>query len=215
METSNFITATEEWPGGGCYTSKQDACLRILVSDGAGTRAILYASPTGSVLLTSHSLTLSRFPQLIPGATFRYVKEENRTDRLEGDDEEKILFLAKHDEGIANIDRSQHSAVQETEAFLDRVYDLENKGQARHAIDVIFQHMNSLLMKRRFSDCDDILSKTELRSISPMLMAAFLTITAAARKDLTNRPVFFANVRLLVEADRGTEAANRLLVGLR
>ena len=219
MEASNIITSTRESLGGSFCTSKQDANFHILVSDGSGTRAIMYASATGGVVITSQSWTSSRFPQFIPGARIRYIKEESRTDRFEGVGEEKLLlvdrFLAKHDGGVAHMEHSQHDIDQETEAFLDRVYGLQSKGQARHAIDVVFQHMNRLLMEGRFEDCDEILSRVELRRIPPMIMAAFLTITAAARKELKNRPVFFENVRLLVEAERGPEDAKRLLVGLR
>ena len=198
-----------ELPGMVHRPPKPETQSYIAVSTGVETRAIVFVFPPNVVVLTSPNSTSAQ--------TLR--EAGSGTEDSESNGEGEFIFVdpyrSKYDGSVADVDGPNYSIDQETEAFLGRVYDLESKGQARHAIDVIFQHMNSLLMERRFDDCNEILRKTELRRISPMLMAAFLTITAAARKELKNRPVFFENVRLLVEAERGPEDAKRLLVGLR
>lgn len=123
------------------------------------------------------------------------------------------LFHLSEVEGDA-ADPDLDDVNKEIEAFLDRVYDMVKKDQSRRAIDVIFLQMNTLLMGEKFKVCNTILSAIDLRNIPPMLMTSFLTITAAARKKLLYRPIFYRNVRRLVEAERGTAGADRLLVGL-
>lgn len=98
--------------------------------------------------------------------------------------------------------------------FLDSVYSLAKQGKEDHAIDVIFEYVNSLLVQREFKSCDELLAEVNIEKIPPVLMVSFLTITAAAKPKLKNRDRFFKLVWGMVARQRGQDAADRLLDGL-
>ncbi len=103
---------------------------------------------------------------------------------------------------------------QTADALTEILYGLARSGGERRAIDVIFMIVNNHLMSEQFSDVDELLERIDLTKLTPVLMAAVLAITAAARDKLSNRAAFYERVRAIVEAERGTEGADRLLVGL-
>ena len=98
--------------------------------------------------------------------------------------------------------------------LLTTIYGLDQQRDEDHAIDVIFERMNSLLVEGRFNVCDRILAEVDLAKIPPVLMVSLLTITAAARTKLKHRAQFFSHVQAALARQRGAKAANRLLAGL-
>jgi hypothetical protein len=99
--------------------------------------------------------------------------------------------------------------------FCEEIYRLAEKDK-KTAIDFIFDRINNLLMAGDFDECCEILDKTQTEKLPPMLLVALLTITAAARKQLIpHRDQFFVRAYANIEAERGKEATDRLLVGLK
>jgi len=76
-----------------------------------------------------------------------------------------------------------------TEDFLDQVY--LNTDQRDLCMDLIFDHINDLLLQGDFETCDEILEQLEIDKLSPCLMISFLTITVAARSKLKERNNLF------------------------
>ncbi len=138
---------------------------------------------------------------------------EERNDaiwaRVFGDDEPWLdVEVDRQGEG------DDQDAASEFSVFFDEVCGLAGRGEEDRAIDVIFEHVNSLLIEGRFEACDRILAEVEIARIPPVLMISFLTITAAAKPQLHNRDSFFRNVAGVIARERGARAAERLLDGL-
>lgn len=96
--------------------------------------------------------------------------------------------------------------------WLDQAAALEKAGKKEQSLDVIFNHLDDLLIASKFAECD-----AELLSIAPDMMSnaqllTVLTATAGAKEHLRNRGVFYGRVKLILEA-RGADS-KRLLVGL-
>lgn len=108
----------------------------------------------------------------------------------------------------------EEGSTGEANAFLDTVYDFVKRQKEDHAIDVIFEYINQLLVERRFEACDRILGDVEIARIPTVLMVSFLTITAAAKSKLRNRRRFYKSVERFVALERGNKAAQHLLDGL-
>ena len=153
-------------------------------------------------------MSLSTFKPPIPT-----TGSEERNDaiwaRVFGDDEPWL---------DVEVDRQGESddqnAACDFSTFLDEVYGLAGNGEEDRAIDVIFEHVNGLLIEGRFDVCDRILAEVDIARIPPVLMISFLTITAAAKPQLHNRDSFFRNVAGVIARERGERAAERLLNGL-
>lgn len=202
-----------------CYGPEKMAKWYVAVSGVPTALALRDAVPPIVVKVISPNSTSAPSIDPILSASLVYVEEKNRAEEFQAPGEARIPgtdspFQFSCVEGNA-ADPDLDDVSEDIEAFLDRVYDLAEKSQSRRAIDVIFLHMNTLLMDGKFHVCDRILSEVDLQKIPPMLMTSFLTITAAARKKLPHRPMFYRNVRRLVEAKRGPASADRLLVGLK
>lgn len=133
-------------------------------------------------------------------------------DALSTSEEELTPFLR------LNIERDSfdegRESTSEISAFLDTVYDFSRRGKEDHAIDVIFEYMNNLLVERQFEACDRILGEVDIARIPTVLMVSFLTITAAAKAKLKSRRRFYKLVERLVAKERGEKATQRLLDGL-
>lgn len=114
----------------------------------------------------------------------------------------------------ADICNEDEGSTSEISAFLDTVYDFAKRDKEDHAIDVILEYMNNLLVEGQFEACDRILGEVDIARIPPVLMVSFLTITAAAKTRLKNRNTFLKVVRRVVARERGEKAAERLLDGL-
>ena len=59
--------------------------------------------------------------------------------------------------------------------FLDKVYGFADDNKYREAIDIIFQHINTLLLGKDFYEVNEILGEIDLTQLPPVLMISFLT----------------------------------------
>ena len=131
---------------------------------------------------------------------------------IHGFEAELTPFLQLDIEGDS-FDEDQGST-SEISAFLDTVYDFSKRRKEDHAIDVIFEYINNLLVEGHFETCDRILGEVDIARIPTVLMVSFLTITAAAKAKLKNRRRFYKLVERVVARERGAKATQRLLDGL-
>lgn len=99
-------------------------------------------------------------------------------------------------------------------AWLLDVYSLEHQQEREAAIDLVFDKIDELLREAAFDRCDEILQSVDVQRLSTSLMVAFLSITLAAKKELSSRAALVGRI----EARLGELEPHRLeglLVGLR
>ena len=121
-----------------------------------------------------------------------------------------LVRQLRGDDALGSPDEKE----DEVQSFLNHLDDLIQNEEPRRAIDAIFQQFNALLLAGNFDLCDKILAKVDLERVPPLLLASFLTITAAAKDKLPYRATFYREARRRVEAQRGSDGADRLLSGL-
>lgn len=98
--------------------------------------------------------------------------------------------------------------------WLDDVYSKVAAGVPDDAIDILFDHIDDLLIEGRFSECEDVLMMIDPKRLDTNLLVAALSITKAAADRLPSRVRFVQRVehRLTELAPERLEA---LLGGLR
>jgi hypothetical protein len=97
--------------------------------------------------------------------------------------------------------------------WLNDVYSLVYEGKPDAAIDVLFEHVDDLLLADNFPGCDAMLKTIDIKRLDTNLMVAVLSVTRRASDDLHERSAF----RRRVEARLRTldpERATRLLPAL-
>jgi hypothetical protein len=82
------------------------------------------------------------------------------------------------------------------------------------AMRFVYRYFYSLRKEKNYRLCDRILEDVGARQLPPVVLTAFLTITAPLRKELPHRTAFYASARVSIESVRGADATSRLLVGL-
>ena len=120
----------------------------------------------------------------------------------------KTVFFISDRGGSIPSDEMQEQVNQST---LDYVYVIAEAGFVREALDAVFQRMNALLTSGKFTVADKMLAQADVERLSPTLLVGFLSITLASSKFLIERPQFYAKVNARIRAERGPEAAARLL----
>lgn len=98
------------------------------------------------------------------------------------------------------------------EDFLDRARRVEDIGRTDSALDVIYNHVDDMLLAGKFLDIDARLASTDCDKYSVDLLLALLTITYAAKSRLPHRSDFFARAEKSIR-DRGALEGG-LLYGL-
>jgi hypothetical protein len=82
------------------------------------------------------------------------------------------------------------------------------------AMRFVYRRFYSLRKEQNYRLCDCILEDVDAARLPPIVLIAFLTITAPLRNQLSNRIAFYARARAAIDSVRDPKAAYRLLVGL-
>jgi hypothetical protein len=99
--------------------------------------------------------------------------------------------------------------------FLECVYDEIDLGSRRSAMKYVFKRFNQLLAADKFADADYILSHTQPHRLDVDTALSFLTITFAARHQLTRRAELYDLIYDRICELVGREKTDRLLTRLR
>lgn len=102
----------------------------------------------------------------------------------------------------------------EVKAFLDRVYQFEQRAETTAGIDYIFSSLNEMLATGDAEMCDSILASVDINRLKTDLLLSFLTITFAGRERLPSRRRYYAKARRQIARDVGWCEARRLLSAL-
>ena len=80
-------------------------------------------------------------------------------------------------------------------SFLASVYELCGDGKEDTDLDVIFDHIDDLLIAGEFARVECVLALVDVTRLSTDAMVGFLSITLAAKSKLPYRRAFVAMVR--------------------
>jgi len=97
--------------------------------------------------------------------------------------------------------------------WLGDVYSLVDRKRPDEAVDILFDHVDDLLIAGQFTKCDELLQTIDLKRLDANLIVAVLSITLAAAEHLPYRERLLVRVkeRLSIIASGRVE---RLLSGL-
>jgi hypothetical protein len=99
-------------------------------------------------------------------------------------------------------------------AFLDQLAALLRQGQEDSALRLIYHSLYEFRRAERYGLCDCLLRQVNVDALPPVLLIAFLTMTAPLKDRLSHRAGFYQAVRAAIAEARGAEAAQKALVGL-
>lgn len=99
--------------------------------------------------------------------------------------------------------------------FLSRLNRLiEEQEKERLVMRMIYNNLYRFRMDEEYGLCDRILEQLDVRRLTPSLLAAILTVTAAIRDYLQQRAAFFKRAMEEIVRVRGEQAAKQILIGL-
>ena len=105
-------------------------------------------------------------------------------------------------------DRNPAGRVGDTDAtdFLARADRLDRLGRTDSALDLIYSHIDEMLLAGNFTEVDNRLVSAKCNVYSVDVLLALLTITYAAKRRLPHRQEFYARVeRSIRERDEWEE----------
>ena len=88
------------------------------------------------------------------------------------------------------------------EDFFDRARRLDDLGRTDSALDVVYNHVDEMLLAGKFSEVDGRLSSTECDEYSVDLLLALLTITYAAKRHLPRSTTVLCSSRAVDSGER-------------
>ena len=88
----------------------------------------------------------------------------------------------------AAAETEPHKDTVSAPIWLDTVYSLVARGAPDDAIDVLFDHVDDLLITGEFRRCNDLLHAVDLARLDTDLLVALLSITLPAAPHLRDRP---------------------------
>jgi hypothetical protein len=86
-----------------------------------------------------------------------------------------------------------------TEAMLDGVIRLAQKGRLDTALDLIYDKIDDLFLAGQFEEVDSLLGKIDIRGSSVDILLGFLTATLPAKSRLPSRAPFFHKVEIFLQ----------------
>src|SRR5262249_24116193 len=100
-------------------------------------------------------------------------------------------------------------------AFLSDLYRLVEQGQQRAAMQALYSYLYDLRMRGEDGVSGRILEDMDIGRLPPALLVAVLTVTRPLKDPLREkRSSFYERTRAAITTLRGSEAAERILVGL-
>jgi hypothetical protein len=101
-----------------------------------------------------------------------------------------------------------------TQEICTLIYELLKNGQEELALDFILDEFNTLLLLYKYEQCDEILRVLDINQLTSTLAIGILTITAAAKEKLKQRPAIFILIRDMLNNTRSENVVDNLLKGL-
>jgi len=128
---------------------------------------------------------------------------------------QKLLATLKGWFGIQSAlsgDASQ--PVGSVEELIIRLESMSRAGKLDAALDLVFDHVDELLLAGRFPDVNRLLLGVPVEKLDPAILIGFLTITGPARTALDARPAFAERVQAQLRESMPPEELARVMVGL-
>ena len=107
---------------------------------------------------------------------------------------------------------AEETSATAKEDFLNRARRLQHHGRLNSALDVVYNHVDEMLLAGMFPELDDRLVSINCDDYSVDLLLAMLTITHAAKSHLPHRKDFYNRVEDSIR--RRGELEDGLLYGL-
>lgn len=98
--------------------------------------------------------------------------------------------------------------------WLGDVYSLVRRNQPDAAVDILFRHVDDMLLKDEFSRCNALLRAIDLKRLDTNLIVAVLSITVEVSSQLSYRSRFVGRAEKRLQ-ELAPERVERLLSGLR
>lgn len=123
-------------------------------------------------------------------------------------------FLFEVAKRLTGTDENQlRSIPEDAPIWLGDVYSLVARQRPDDAVDILFDHIDDLLLAGRFAHCDELLRAVDLARLDTNLIVAVLSITLMAAEHLPYRARFFERARRRL-AILAPDRVERLLSGL-
>lgn len=171
--------------------------------------------PDSGVLKSDWRLPLSLGKEIeLSARALQFAAEQGNAEWLDASVAEAIDRLVSRG-GIREAPRERVSpspCSSPTEDFLDRARRLDELDRTDSALDVIYNHVDEMLLAGRFAEIDGRLASVDCDRYSVDLLLALLTISHAAKRHLPQRPNFHTRAEKSIR-DRG-QWEDGLLLGL-
>jgi hypothetical protein len=99
-------------------------------------------------------------------------------------------------------------------AWLQRIYRLSGEEHIRPAVGLVLDMLDDLLYAGNLARCDEILKLADVTQMAVPVVLAFLTVTAPARSELSERDNFSKRARERLLQLRPKEKVDALLLRL-
>jgi hypothetical protein len=128
---------------------------------------------------------------------------------------QKILSTLKGWFGIQSGLRKEAPAYDgSSEGLFVRLEPLSRAGKLDAALDLVFDHVDDLLLAGRFPEVNRLLCSVPVGKLDPAILIGFLTITGPARGALDARSAFAVRVRDHLHERMPPEELARVMLGL-
>lgn len=100
------------------------------------------------------------------------------------------------------------------EEFMVRLESMSRAGKLDAALDLVFDHVDELLLAGRFPEVNRFLCGVPVEKLDPAILIGSLTITGPARTALDARPAFVRRVQAQLRESMPPEDLARVMLGL-
>jgi len=106
-------------------------------------------------------------------------------------------------------------AIEDTPSLLlARLERLSREGKLDTALDLVFDHIDDLLLAGHFDEVSRLLDSVAVEQLDPAILVGFLTITSAASAAIQARAAFVVRVRAHLRDRMPREELESVLQGL-
>ena len=109
-------------------------------------------------------------------------------------------------------DHARISQIDPIMPWIEQAIILDREEKEEQSLDVIFDHIDEMLLASKFAECDSMLLLLPVERLTSAQLITILTATLPARPLLPNRAKFFEAVRTILR-NQGADA-EAILVGL-
>lgn len=121
-----------------------------------------------------------------------------------------LRYIAKT---LGESPKSEVEPPKDSPTWLGDVYSLVQKSESRSAVDILFRHVDELLLAGKFDRCDELLQTIDLKRLDTNLIISLLAMTRPPAARLPYRPTLFSRARAVL-SEKAPGRVDRLLHGL-